>query len=100
MLLPFPYQQMRVAMYLLSVLAQDEETQRKGCVGIFMNVHPFRRPAEPAAIFNLANLMIKLGPIRYEGWHFCLDEHSMISKPKVLLARQLPCLRIRYHAGR
>jgi hypothetical protein len=97
--LPY-YQQMRVSMYLLSVLAQDEETQRKGCVGIFMNVHPFRRPAELA--FNLTNLLNNIGPIRYEGWHFCVDEQSMPSNlgpvvSSVHLSTRFA--RLRFHAG-
>jgi hypothetical protein len=91
---------MRVVMYILSVLAQDEETQRKGCVGIFMNVHPFRRPAELA--FNLTNLLTNIGPIRYEGYHFCLDEQSMPSNLEAIVSSvhlSTRCVRIRYHAG-
>jgi hypothetical protein len=91
---------MRVTMYLISVLAQDEETQRKGYVGIFMNVHPFRRPVELA--FNITNLLTNIGPIRYEGWHFCVDEQSMPSNLEAIVSSvhlSTSCARIRFHAG-
>jgi hypothetical protein len=91
---------MRVTMYLLSVLAQDEETQRKGCVGIFMNVHPFRRPVELA--FNLTNLMTNIGPMRYEAIHFCVDEQSMPPNLESVVSsvhQPTRCARIRFHSG-
>jgi hypothetical protein len=91
---------MRVAMYLLSVLAQDEESQMTGCVGIFMNVNPFRRPVEFA--FNLTNLLSNIGPIRYEAFHFCIDEQTMPSNLEAVVSsvhHPTRCARIRFHAG-
>jgi hypothetical protein len=95
---------MRALMYVLSVLAQDEETQRKGCVGILMTTNPFRRPVEPAYTFKLVNLMGNLGPIRYVGYHFCIDdlqEQSTISNLEniVASAQQFARMRFRFHSG-
>jgi hypothetical protein len=95
---------MRVAMYLLSVLAQDEETQRKGCVGIFINMKPFRRPVDQSDWLKLANLMGNLAPIRYLGYHFCEDDsqQTVSSRIETLLsaaASQFDRLRFRFHSG-
>jgi hypothetical protein len=95
---------MRASMYALCVLAQDEETQRKGCVGVFMNMNPFRWPVEPAYTFKLVNLMGNLGPIRYVGYHFCIDdlqEQSTISNLEniVASAQQFARMRFRFHSG-
>jgi hypothetical protein len=88
-------------MYLLSVLAQDEETQRKGCVGIFVNRNPFRQSMEHA--FKLTNLFLNLGPIRYVGFHFCIDDHkqSMVAHLETVLstAPQFSRVRFRFHSG-
>jgi hypothetical protein len=98
-----PYQQMRATMYMLSVLAQDEETQMKGCVGIFMNMNPFRRPVELAATFSLTNLILNLAPVRYVGYHFCSadSQQSAISKLESIFssAPQSGRVRFRYHSG-
>jgi hypothetical protein len=94
---------MRASMYLLSVLAQDEETQRKGCVGIFMSMNPLRRPVEPADPFEHFNLMVDLAPIRYLGYHFCDDDsqQTMISRVETVLsaAQKFKRLRFRFHSG-
>ena len=94
---------MRAAMYLLSVLAQDQATQRKGCVGILMNVHPFQRPAKPTDAFRLTNLMANVGPVRYVGYHFCASHKSMILNLQPILLATSPiltrCARIRFHSG-
>jgi hypothetical protein len=80
-MLYFPYQQMHTVMYVLSILAQDEDTQRKGCVAIIMNIDPFRRPVDPVDHFRLANFMGNDGPVRYGACHFCVSQQSMISNP-------------------
>ena len=94
---------MRALLYFLSVLAQDEETQRKGCLTILFNMHPFRRPMDPEGVVHLPNLYMNLGPIRYVGHHFCYDEPqpTMISnlKKTLSLADQFSCVRIRVHSG-
>jgi hypothetical protein len=97
---------MRASMYLLSVLAQHEETQRKGCVGILFentNHHPVRWPVEPADAFNLTDLMWNLAPIRYVGYHFCDDDPKqiMISDLESVMSavHQLTSLRFRFHSG-
>jgi hypothetical protein len=97
---------MRAVMYVLSILAQDEETQRKGCVGILMNIDPFWRPIEKADNFRLPNLMCNLGPVRYGGFHFCVSRKTMISNPVTqsilsamtsqIFARSV---RFRFHSG-
>jgi hypothetical protein len=101
------YRQMRASMYLISAFAQDEETQRKGCVGIFMNMKPFRRPVDPADDSkNIYHFMGNLAPIRYVGYHFCNDEDprkNMISsvKPTEPPSAHQPAtfLRLRFHSG-
>ena len=94
---------MRSFMYLVSVLMQDEETQRKGCVGILFNTNPFRRPMDPTDAVHCTNLMINLAPIRYVGFHFCYDDlhRTMISTLAILLssAGQFNCARSRVHSG-
>jgi hypothetical protein len=94
---------MRVVMYLLSVVAQDEEAQRKGCVGMFMNMDPFLLPVEPEAAFKLSNMMFNVGPIRYVGMHFCIDDtqQSMFSKLETVLSstQQSTRARFRFHSG-
>ena len=96
---------MRASMYLLSVLAQDEETQRKGCVGILLNTNRLvRRPVEPADGFNLlTNLMGNLGPIRYVGYHFCDEDpkQNVMSNlgSIVSAAPEFIHLRFRFHSG-
>jgi hypothetical protein len=97
---------MRATMYLLSVLAQDEETQRKGCVGILFenaNHHPVRQPVQQADAFNLTDLMWNLGPIRYVGYHFCNDDSKriMISNLESTMSAVHPftSLRFRFHSG-
>jgi hypothetical protein len=94
---------MRVIMYLLSVLAQDEEAQRNGCVGIFMNMDPFLLPVEAVASFKVAHLLFNVGPIRYVGMHFCIDDtqQSVFSKLENILssAQQSTRVRFRYHSG-
>ena len=94
---------MRALMYLLSVLAQDEETQRKGCVGILFNIDPFRRPADPADAVHLSNLYLNLGPIRHVGFHLCYDEPqpTMILNLESALssANQFSRVRFRVHSG-
>jgi hypothetical protein len=90
-------------MYLLSVLAQDEEMQRKGCVGIFMNLNLFWRSVEPADISNLTNLMMNFGPIRYVGFHICNDlpQQSMVSNVETLVSSKprFTYSRVRFHSG-
>ena len=91
-------------MYLLSVLAQDEDSQREGCVGITLNMSPFR-PVDPADTFRLTNLMSSLARIRYVGYHFCIDglqQESMISSFGTVLssAHQFSLVRFRVHSGR
>ena len=94
---------MRALLYFISVLAQDEETQRKGCVAILFNMHPFRRPMDPEGAVHLPNLYMNLGPIRYVGHHFCYDEPqpSMISNLESALSsvHQLNRVRIRVYSG-
>jgi hypothetical protein len=96
---------MRAVMYLLSVLAQDEETQRKGCVGVFMNMKPFRRPTEAADTVSITNFVGNLAPIRYVGYHFCNDEdpRKVVISPLEPIeppsAHQSPFLRLRFHSG-
>ena len=96
---------MRALLYFISVLAQDEETQRKGCVLVLFNMHPFRRPMgpPPAAAIHSAHL-IKLSPIRYVGLHLCYDDphQTMSSNLAILLsssADQFNCARTRVHSG-
>ena len=94
---------MRATMYLLSVLAQDQATQRKGCVGILMNVNPLQGPPKPADTLKLTNLMVNVGPVRYVGYHFSLSQKSMISTLQPILLATSPlstrCARIRFHSG-
>ena len=94
---------MRGLLYFLSVLAQDEETQRKGCVAILFNMHPFRRPMDPGDAVHLPNLYMNLGPIRYVGHHFCYDEPqpSMISNLESALSsvHQFSRVRVRVYSG-
>jgi hypothetical protein len=91
-------------MYLLSVLAQDEETQRKGCVWVLLNIKPLVSPGERADAVHFTNLMVNLGPIRHVGIHFCYDapQQTMISNLEALLssANQFSCVRFRIHSGR
>ena len=94
---------MRALLYLLSVLAQAEETQRKGCVGLLFNMHPFRRPMHPEDAVHLTNLMINLAPIRYVGHHFCYDEPqpTTISNLESALSsvHQFSRVRVRVYSG-
>jgi hypothetical protein len=80
-MLNFLTNKMRVVMYVLSILAQDEDTQRKGCVAIIMNIDPFRRPVDPVDHSRLANFMGNDGPVRYGACHFCVSQQSMFSTP-------------------
>jgi hypothetical protein len=93
-------------MYILSVLAQDEETQRKGCVGISLNIEPFWIPAESAHYFRFANLVGNLAPVRYVSYHFCIDDPlkaMMISNLGAILSatanKITRCVRFRIHSG-
>jgi hypothetical protein len=94
---------MRATMYFLSVLAQDEDTQRQGCVMILFNMDPFRRPMDPADSVHLTNLNNNLGPIRFVGYHFCYDEPqpAMISNLETALSssHQSSRVRFRVHSG-
>jgi hypothetical protein len=93
-------------MYLLSVLAQDEETQRKGFVGIFMNMDTFKWPVTPAESNDIYHFMGNLAPIRYVGFHFCNDadpRQTMTSNYETTVLPsaqdQYTFLRLRFHAG-
>ena len=94
---------MRALLYFLSVVAQDEETQRKGCVAILFNMHPFRRPMDPNDSVRLTNVNMNLGPIRFVGHHFCYDEPqpTMISNLESAMssAHQFSRVRIRVYSG-
>jgi hypothetical protein len=98
---------MRAVMYVLSIAAQDEDTQRKGCVGILINVDPFRRSVEPADNLKLCNFMANLGPVRYVACHFCVSQESRISNALTLSILQATprwctgtrCVRFRLHSG-
>jgi hypothetical protein len=98
---------MRAKMYVLSIAAQDEDTQRKGCVGICINVDPFQRSVVPADLLKLCNLMANVGPVRYVGCHFCVSQKSMLSNSLALSILQATpqwctgtrCVRFRLHSG-
>jgi hypothetical protein len=53
--------------------------------------------------FNIANLFLNLGPIRYVGFHFCVDapKQSMVKHLETILstALQFSRLRLRFHSG-
>jgi hypothetical protein len=95
---------MRASVYLLSILAQDEETQKKGCVGIFINMKAFGVPVDPAHAFQLTNLMGNLGPIRYVGYHFCSDDpqQTRVSNLETIVssAQESTRVRFRFHSGK
>jgi hypothetical protein len=89
-------------MYVLSVLAQDEETQRKGCVGILLNMKPFRQPTGAADTLSLANFMGNLSPVRYVGYHLCIDnpQQSMLAAILSATTHQITrSVRVRFHSG-
>ena len=94
---------MRALLYFISVLAQDEETQRKGCVLVLFNMHPFRRPMDPNDSVRLTNVNMNLGPIRFVGHHFCYDEPqpSMISNLESAMSsvHQFSRIRFRVYSG-
>jgi hypothetical protein len=98
-----PYQQMRATMYMLSVLAQDEETQMKGCVGILFNMNPFGKPTGVGDTFSLTNLISNLAPVRYVGYHLCIDNPQLSSMLGAMLSATAHiitrCVRFRIHSG-
>lgn len=67
--------QMRAIWYLLNAITEDEETQRKGIVGVKSN---FGEPArsEPFALLQQVDRIISGIPKKTVGMHYCYDDPS------------------------
>jgi hypothetical protein len=95
---------MRTLYYLLMAASEEEETQKKGIVGIVMNIGKNRAPvlAAPSRSSRKIPALISSLPCRYSALHFCVDEPAAstewISMMAILGSRGVRA-RFRIHKG-
>jgi hypothetical protein len=106
---PFSYilhteKKLRTLYYILMAASEDEETQKKGIVGIIVNIGKNRAPRSVAptrGTWKIAALLSSL-PCRFCALHFCVDDPAAssqwISMLMVTLGSRVRA-RVRIHKG-
>ena len=88
---------MRVLTYIVQVLSEDEETQRKGCVALFWPVD------SRCTIGSELSHVLQVAPIRFSSFHFMLHDTLEFRKLAAWQLLALPLewrVRTRLHFGK
>jgi hypothetical protein len=70
---------MRALYYLLMAASEDEETQKRGMVGIFVNIGKNRVATFEGSARKLLSLTRSL-PFRWAAFHFCVNDAAFFSR--------------------
>jgi hypothetical protein len=95
---------MRAIMYIISTIAREEEIQKKGFVGLFINKDPFLISVVQKGAWNLAKLTLNIAPVRCMGSHFCFDHGAKkvmltVFHTVLMTAQTRARVRFRFHSG-
>lgn len=88
---------MKVVMYVIQVVSEDEETQKQGCVFLFW---PLDRMCTISRDFNH---VVQVAPIRFSSFHFMLydtDRFRNIGAWQLLAMSRESRARTRFHFGK
>ena len=72
-----PKPQLRIVYYMLMSVAEDEDTQKRGIVGLLYNFGLFDEDFDSQTIIRSVELRNAL-PIRFVAMHYCYNQPSFI----------------------
>jgi hypothetical protein len=92
---------MRALYYLMMAASEDEETQKRGMVGIFVNVGKNRVVTFEGSTRKVPSLTRSL-PFRWAAFHFCVNDAAFFARVAIdMVMRCASHLRARFkkHEG-
>jgi predicted HTH domain antitoxin len=99
--LTLSFSQLRCMMYMFSVAALEEETQRKGLVFVWLDVGPTRTLIKDSPAAQLGTQIMSVAPARTSSIHVCVGDSKLTQFWNVIRASMEPRVltRIRFHCG-
>jgi hypothetical protein len=88
-------------MYVFSVAALEEETQRKGLIYVWLDAGPNRTLIESIPAAQLGPQITSVAPARISAIHVCVGDSKLTRFWNLIRASTEPSLltRIRFHCG-
>jgi hypothetical protein len=88
-------------MYMFSVAALEEETQRKGLVFVWLDVGPTRTLIDGIPAAQLGTQLMSVVPARISAIHVCVGDSKLTQFWNLIRASMEPRVltRMRFHCG-
>jgi hypothetical protein len=93
--LPHTEQKMRTMYYLLMAASEDEVTQKKGMVAIFVNIGKNRVLSFVANSSRKIQALTRSLPFRYSAHHSCVDDTSAATTAVAWIVMMVAGARVR-----
>lgn len=92
-------QKLRTVAYVALSAAEDIETQKRGCVGIFYFTSVLETQMR---VFERGEVLFDWLPIKIVGGHFCYNDQRLrlVQALSLLVIGRQPRLRVRIHEGK
>ena len=99
--LTLSFSQLRCMLYMFSVAALEEETQRKGLIFVWLDVGPNRTLIEGSSAAQLGTQILSVAPARTGSIHVCVGDSKLTQFWNVIRASMEPRVltSIRFHCG-